>query len=275
MAFRFADRSVESITELLARLEEDEANLSTTLVPGSRQHVWFRGLSDINYKLVPSFHRQSLNIRDEVYMMNLFKQNAHEFVQGQVPTSEWEWMFLMRHHALPSRLLDWSENPLVGLFFAVEASSSSPRRNGVLWCLLPGQLNSWALGWPDNSTALPMFTELEAEYTLGENGALQIYRPSNLRRPRSRSTPLPPSAAICVRATRRIQAQLGVFTVHHADKTPLEDIQDQTHVWRFVIPAAGKEHIRDELRRIGITRRTIFPDLDSVAIDAGQAVGVP
>jgi len=268
LPLRFPDRRVEDVTELLSRLKEDELRLSAQ--PGVGKIVWYRGLSSATYKLVPTFHVQRRKVTDEIYMMNLFRQNAHEFLEGSLPSSEWEWMLLMRHHRLPSRLLDWSENPLVGLYFATEPGGN---RDGALWCLLPARLNRWSLGWPDNNFALPMFTEQEAEFTLGENEGLLNYLPSRIRRPRSPAGPLLPAAGISIRTSRRIQAQLGVFTIHHADRTPLEDAGDQSHVWRLTIPAGKKAAIQAQLSQIGITRLTLFPELDNVAKEAASAVG--
>lgn len=274
--FRFDDRVITSVADLLSYLNEDERQLSQPAQEGGRAPTrWFRGLEDVAYELIPTFHRQGFKIEDEIYMMNLFKQNSHEFL-GQIPTSEWEWMFLMRHHGLPSRMLDWSENPLTALFFAVSPDPPNRRADadGVLWCLLPARLNEWSLGWPQGSRALPMFTEYEAEYSLVENETLLNYLPSRMRRPRSAGAAVPtPAAGISVRTTRRIQAQMGVFTIHHVGNAPLEQVRDISHVWRYTVPAGLKGQVRQELGRIGITRRVVFPDLDNVANEASESVG--
>jgi hypothetical protein len=276
VAFRFNDRVIKSVADLLLYLKEDEEQLSQAIGEGGQAPTrWFRGLEDMAYQLIPTFHWKGFKIEDEIYMMNLFKQNSHEFL-GQIPTSEWEWMFLMRHHGLPSRLLDWSENPLIGLFFAVcpDPLDKQAEADGVLWCLLPTRLDEWSLGWPQASKALPMFTENEAEYSLAENDALLNYLPSRMHQPlAAQPVAKPPAAGISVRTTRRMQAQRGVFTVHHSGKTPLEQVEDMSHIWRYTVPAKQKEQVRQELERVGITRLAVFPDLDNVADEASESVG--
>lgn len=267
MGLRFADRRVCSVAELLAEIKRDEERLAAE--PQVGKTVWYRGLSKAAYKLVPTLYRKGLDGRNEIYMMNRFRQDAHEFLPGREPSSDWEWMLLMRHHGSPSRLLDWSENPLVGLFFATECEGN---RDGALWCLLPLQLNRWSLRWPESSLALPMFTIRESEFPSEENETLLNYLPLNMRDLSAESPSLPPAAAMCIRTSRRIQAQLGTFTIHHLNPSPLEDYEDRSHVWRFRIPARYKASIQSELRRIGIKRSTLFPQLDNVAEEAAAVL---
>jgi hypothetical protein len=275
MAYLFDEGEITSVASLLSTLGKDQIKLRRLLKrkPRSITKVWFRGLTNIRHPQVPTFHREGHKIKDEIYLMNLFKQNSHELL-SQIPDSEWEWMFLMRHHNLPSRLLDWTENPLVGLYFAVrpKENESMPVSDGVLWCLLPTHLNRLALDWPDDDYSLPMFTENNAEYTRAENDIINLYLPSKMRG-LSPSEARPPAAGIAKRTNRRMQVQMAVFTIHHMNKDPLENSGDGTHVWRYKISARSKKPIYEDLRRIGITERTLFPSLDNVAKEAIEVLG--
>ncbi|MBI5963168.1 MAG: FRG domain-containing protein [Chloroflexi bacterium] len=88
------------------------------------QHaLLFRGVTKESHELIPSIAREwnkklDLTNLENIYL-NKFIAQSVAYVKP-VPSNKWEWLMVAQHHGMPTRLLDWTENPLVALYFACE-----------------------------------------------------------------------------------------------------------------------------------------------------------
>ncbi len=248
------EKSVSSLSELIQALAE-----LSKLTQG--EIVWFRGHARADYQLIPSLARKPEALSRESLLAKRFKQNAYPFSR-MPPSTEWEWQILMQHYGVPTRLLDWSEAPLVGAYFAVHDDDNSHfDHDAHIWAFLPAQYNREICRLVQVvPTDIPSFGD----------AVLEDYLPNNIHRgPRVEKYPV---AAMAPRQNERIMAQLGTFTVMHVDQTPLEMVAEN-YLARFTIPKDAKETIRNELAALRINQLALFPELSSVAAVTKEVLG--
>jgi type I restriction enzyme M protein len=99
------------------------------------EYSFFRGESNSDWNLRPSIGRflddNKLDDKIEKQIFSAFKKRCYHKVQ-KVPKNDFEWMMICQHHGLPTRLLDWTLNPLIALYFSV---CEMPNNDGAIYAL--------------------------------------------------------------------------------------------------------------------------------------------
>jgi hypothetical protein len=225
--------------------------------------VWWRGHRNFSWKLSPSVTRLPHHARSEQDLISRFRHKAPSR-HSRVPmgTDNAGWLFLMQHYRLPTRLLDWSESPLVAAYFASEQdpvirehADKVQDQDGALFALSPFALNgtqfkSRILFLPDDELPLECINAA-FNRNLPDAPRILAIRPSEV--------------------DSRLMVQLSVFTLHGAGMA-IEDLPRYSDlVMKWVIPAASKRKIRQELRMLGTRESSLFPDLEHLAIDVASS----
>lgn len=191
----------------------------------------FRGQSSTKYQLLPSIGRSTTHTSSSIKkyersVFNTFKREARAFLTD-APKDDWEWLALAQHHGLSTRLLDWSLNPLVALYFSV---SENFTEDGKFFALnAPKKIPKHILSNSPFAVKMPF----------------KFY----------------PDAL-----TPRIRAQEGLFIVFsEIDKELSSFSRNDWEIREYLIPSAAKKDLRYELYRLGIHTDSLFPDLDGIA----------
>ncbi|MBX2821635.1 MAG: FRG domain-containing protein [Rhodothermaceae bacterium] len=235
---------VENIEELMDMWGK---NTSTT-------YPWFRGQADESWKLLPRLYREGEVADREREMVRDFALRANAFLPTE-PQSYMERLFVMQHHGMPTRLLDWSESYLIALFFSVEDTRNT--NNGAVWVMGPANFNK-KLGLHEHTVPMSdasVFSEYEIDISARRgDSSVEAEEPIAVR-PR-RSTP-------------RIVAQRGMFTIHGNQPKSLEKYCDmyksQKILHKIIIAGSAKEKLKRELLLSGVSYSSLFPDLDGLA----------
>ncbi len=198
-----------------------------------------------------------------------------------------------RHSDLPSRLLDWTTNPLTALFFA---ATHKPGEDGVVFVFNPTDYYYYTILRPSSSrpevtdgTPTPV-TDSHAAFreqlpSLFDPDALQTHRPADgpdsvyADYHSANRLPVPETnlkKVLPILPTHlfpRLTAQHSCFTFHppSADRgVPEEQILE-----RITVPADAKEETLRGLRLLGISESTAWPDVDGTARAIRSSLGLP
>lgn len=216
--------------------------------------IWWRGHSNTTYHLQPSVFRPREGDGGFEYEKNInyrFMQKAPALRNDTPVKDSWfDWLFLMQHYGLPTRLLDWTESPLIACYFAVEeASEKTQDVDGALFALNPYRLNYYQakLSGLLNSQVPQAFQIAQRAFVSADPSQCKVLA-------------IAPNLIDI-----RMISQLSGFTIHDERDYLEENVKSDDFLVKFEIPAQSKEKLREQLKHAGLRPSSLFPDLEHLS----------
>jgi hypothetical protein len=260
--------SVSNLLENIAKWHGDHKPTS----PDAHRRVWYRGHEDIAYRLRPGVYRDDFtdvarrlgwsNLEEsrlfrEREMLSEFRTTGATLLSTNHLVDIY---FIAQHYGMPTRLLDWTTNPLAALYFAVCNQHK------------PGDADLFMM---DADKLLPKAPSPKPKHF--PNGIVTMWHPyatdavgeSFWQPPKEKRQPL----ILPIRPDSRpgrITQQSSCFTLH----MHLSDPGKNPTLARIRVQASAKKPILEELRLLNIDEFSIYNDLDHLSREIKRTRGL-
>ena len=267
--------TINSLNEYLTYIDQIKDNYtpSSDVKNPIDNSFLFRGISNETYHLIPGVFRSEANgnmtytmYANEIELLKAFIQEASAYLS--IPSNDYaRWAEYAQHFGVPTRFLDWSNNPLVALYFCCKNNFNVP---GTVWVLNQANYERNFIVQQPSSSLTPQKTRLTIVQELFEGKSELVY----------------PIVYTPSYVDSRMSVQGSYFMVWGNEKEPLDKILDQdiyemslypqqspdltsdseekACLLQFCIPANSKKKILRSLDNIGINEKTLFPGLDGI-----------
>lgn len=245
------------------------------------EYSWFRGEPQDYGHLIPKLYRKitdkivaDQHKKERDYFLE-FRRRARSFTQGVDPNDTWSWYFLIQHYGGLTRLLDWTQDAAIALFFALDAERD--RTDNPIVTVMQAKalahhayeelgekkLDSISVLYPGDTP-----TEKWISNITGSNVSIAEQIPDS-------PIPLLPTYS-----DPRITAQRSCFTLfgkkingfYKDGKQIVCPCCNRRIFSKLVIDGHGKNNLRQELTKIGISSGKVYPGLDGLSKEIAEEI---
>jgi len=199
------------------------------------QFTLYRG-QNLDKTLLPKIARYDIEDVEKVEreMLEDLRRRSIHLIDYQ-PGNSWDWMALAQHHGMATRLLDWTENPLIALWFSMANADAKHSDYSVVW------------GFKAPPEDIVASTD---EMDPFQEGSTKVFKPNHI--------------------TRRISAQFGWFTIHKYNKDKKfiafeKNKEYSERLFKIKVNAECFSECKLRLHNFGINSASMYPDIDGLA----------
>lgn len=243
--------------QFLGKIFRAEKQVGTS----KRRSAWYRGVSKAKHQLLPGLFRPTLSqhirqrIEHEIYAD--FRSSVRKYLPTDTLADSWDYLSAMQHFGVATRLLDWTTDLDIALYFALagveKVDIGDPGEWPCIWVLNPYRLNSF---YTSNSPIYDRADPIPYDYY---DRTVACVRTGAM---------WPHDAGIAYNpgfSNDRMAAQHGCFTVHGGWAGPLNTAPCMQGTFptlrRVLIDPNDWGQLRDHSVRKAPHHLKVFPDI--------------
>lgn len=247
---------IKSLTDFIEQI----SRLSKAHERHLHLRLWFRGVPKAIYGLKPSVFRSPPRTHDLVDDERHAFRDFRLWSAGIIPigTTLEDLYFQQQHHGLPTRLLDWTTNALIALYFAVEKDAAE---SAALYAM-----DAYGLG-ENEFVGLGGKKCKAGGFAVTSNDLNNLLTVALAEIVQWRKDVKPPNFIFPVRPAFtdiRLQVQRSCFTYHPPSVQELTEKQNSS-LCKMIFSPDVKQGIKEQLLHLGMDHFSVYGDVDSLA----------